>query len=56
VAPLTLAKVHVADITLRDVPAIAAERGALSVNLLGMILLGRPKRFQMSGRELVLVQ
>jgi aspartyl protease family protein len=56
VAPLTLAKVRVADITLRDVPAAVAERGALPVNLLGMSFLGRLKRFEMRGQELVLEQ
>jgi aspartyl protease family protein len=56
VAPLTLARLRVDDITLRDVPAIVAEPGALSVNLLGMSFLGRLKRFEMQGGELLLVQ
>jgi len=54
VTPLTLAAVRVADIALGDVPG--AERGALDVNLPGMSFLSRLKSFQMSGRELVLVQ
>ena len=56
VTPLTLAAVRVADIALGDVPGAGAERGALDVNLPGMSFLSRLKSFQMSGRELVLVQ
>lgn len=56
VAPVTLDRVRVEDITIRDVPAIVAERGALATNLLGMSFLGRLKSFQMQGSELVLVQ
>jgi len=56
VAPLTLARLRVADITLRDVPAMIAEPAALSVNLLGMSFLGRLKRFEMQRGELLLVQ
>lgn len=55
VAPLTIPRLRVADITLRDVPAAVAEPGALGVNLLGMSFLGRLKRFQMQGGELLLV-
>lgn len=56
VAPLTLTSLRVADITLRDVPAAVAEPGALGTNLLGMSFLGRLKRFEMQGDELLLVQ
>jgi aspartyl protease family protein len=56
VAPVTLARLRVADIMLRDVPAAVAERGALVVNLLGMSFLARLKRFEMRGDELLLVQ
>lgn len=55
VAPVTLDRVRVEDITIRDVPAVVAERGALATNLLGMSFLGRLKSFQMQGSELVLV-
>ncbi len=41
VAPVTLDRVRVEDITVRDVPALVAERGALATNLLGMSFLGR---------------
>lgn len=36
VAPITLDRVRVDDIIVRDVPAVVAERGALGTNLLGM--------------------
>jgi aspartyl protease family protein len=56
VAPVTLDRVRVDDIIVRDVPAMVAERGALGTNLLGMSFLGRLKSFQMQGNELVLTQ
>ena len=56
VAPVMLDRVRVDDITVRDVPAVVAERGALGTNLLGMSFLSRLKSFQMQGSELILVQ
>jgi aspartyl protease family protein len=56
VAPVTLDRVRVDDITVRDVPAVIAERGALGTNLLGMSFLSRLKSFQMQGSDLILVQ
>ena len=56
VAPVTLDRVRVEDITVRDVPAVVAEKGALATNLLGMSFLSRLKSFQMQGSELILVQ
>ena len=56
VAPVTLDRVRVEDITIRDVPAAVAEKGALGTNLLGMTFLGRLKSFQIQRGELVLVQ
>jgi aspartyl protease family protein len=56
VAPVTLDRVRVEDITVRDVPAVVAEKGALDTNLLGMSFLGRLKSFQMQGSEHILVQ
>ena len=56
VAPVTLDRVRVEDITVRNVPALVAEKGALATNLLGMSFLGRLKSFQMQGSELILVQ
>lgn len=56
VAPVTLSRVRVGSITLRDVQAAVAEKGALDVNLLGMSFLGRLESFHLRGNELVLVQ
>lgn len=56
VAPVTLDRVRVEDITIRNVPAVVAEKGALATNLLGMSFLGRLKTFQMRGSELILIQ
>lgn len=56
VAPVTLDRVRVEDITVRDVPAAVAGEGVLATNLLGMSFLGRLKSFQIQGGELVLVQ
>jgi aspartyl protease family protein len=56
VASITLDRVRVEDIVVRNVPAVVAERGALSTNLLGMSFLGRLKSFQTQGGELVLTQ
>jgi aspartyl protease family protein len=48
--------IRVDDITVRDVEAVVAERGALDTNLLGMSFLGRLKSFAKQGSELVLEQ
>jgi aspartyl protease family protein len=56
VAPVSLDRVRVEDITVRDVQAVVAEKGALATNLLGMSFLGRLKSFQMQGSELVLIK
>ena len=56
VAPVTLDRVRIDDITVRDVPALVAEKGALATNLLGMSFLSRLKSFQMQGGDLILVQ
>jgi aspartyl protease family protein len=56
VAPVTLDRMRVEDITIRDIQAVVAEKGALATNLLGMSFLGRLKSFQMQGNELVLTQ
>jgi aspartyl protease family protein len=50
VARVRLDRVRVDDITVRDVDAIVAERGAL----LGMSFLGRLSSFSKRGNELVL--
>jgi aspartyl protease family protein len=51
VAPVTLDRVSIGNITVRDVPAAVAERGRLKTSLLGMSFLSRLSRFDMrSGR------
>ena len=51
VAPVTLERVSIGNITVRDVPAAVAERGRLKTSLLGMSFLSRLSRFDMrSGR------
>lgn len=54
VAPVTLDRMRVQGITVRDVKAVVAQRGALTGNLLGMSFLRRLSSFQMRGSELVL--
>lgn len=56
VAPLILERVRVGDIMVRDVRAIVAEPGRLSVNLLGMSFMGALRRVEMRGGNLLLVQ
>ncbi|MDJ0512166.1 MAG: TIGR02281 family clan AA aspartic protease [Methyloceanibacter sp.] len=56
VAPVILSRVRVGSITLRNVRAAVAEKGALDINLLGMSFLGRLDSFNMRGDELVLRQ
>jgi aspartyl protease family protein len=53
-APVTLARVSIGDITVRDVPAAVAEPGRLKTSLLGMSFLSRLSRFDMSSGTLVL--
>jgi aspartyl protease family protein len=54
VAPVTLDRVSIGDITVRDVPAAVAERGRLKTSLLGMSFLSRLSRFDMRSGRLVL--
>jgi aspartyl protease family protein len=56
VAPVTLDRVRVEDITVRNVPAAVAGKGVLETNLLGMSFLARLKSFHIQGDELVLVR
>ncbi len=56
VAPIVLDRVRIDDITVRDVEAVVAERGALGTNLLGMSFLGRLRSFAKQGDEFVLEQ
>jgi aspartyl protease family protein len=56
VAPVTLRRIRAGSIIIPEVQAVVAEQGRLSVSLLGMSFLGALTRFEMRGRELVLVQ
>jgi len=54
VAPVTLDRVSIGDITVRDVPAAVAEPGRLKMSLLGMTFLNKLSRFDMRSGTLVL--
>ena len=54
VAPVTLSRVQVGRITLRNVQAAVADKGPLEANPLGMSFLSRLKSFELRGDELVL--
>ncbi len=53
-APILLDRVTIGTITVRNVEAGVAERGALSINLLGMSFLGRLRRFEVASGRLSL--
>ena len=54
IAPVTLDRVTIGDITVRNVPAAVAEPGRLKTSLLGMSFLSRLSRFDMRSDVLVL--
>jgi aspartyl protease family protein len=54
VAPVTLDRVSIGDITVRNVPAAVGEPGSLATSLLGMSFLGRLRRVDMRSGTLVL--
>jgi aspartyl protease family protein len=54
VAPITIARISVGDITVRDVAGAVMENGKLGTSLLGMSFLGRLQRVDMRGGTLVL--
>lgn len=54
VAPVTISRIRIGDITVRDVPGVVSERGASERTLLGMSFLGRLSRVEMRGSTLVL--
>ncbi len=56
VAPVMLQSIQIGDIEVKNVKAFVHEEGALHISLLGMSFIGRLERFEMSGRQLVLVQ
>lgn len=54
VAPVTLDRVSIGPITVRDVPGTVSERGRLATTLLGMSFLSRLEHVDMRGGVLVL--
>jgi aspartyl protease family protein len=54
VAPVTLDRVSIGDITVRDVRAAVAEEGRLNVSLLGMSFLSKLERVDMRDGVMVL--
>jgi aspartyl protease family protein len=54
VAPVTLSRVTIGDITVRNVPAAVAEPGRLKTSLLGMSFLSKLSRFDMRSGRLVM--
>ncbi len=55
-APVTLGRVEIGSIAIRDVAAMVMPEGALSDNLLGMTFLSRLHRYEYSGGRMVLEQ
>jgi len=54
VASVTLGRISIGDITVRDVPAVVTQPGLLKTTLLGMTFLSRLSRFDMRSGVLVL--
>ena len=54
VAPVTIDRISIGDITVRNVPAAVTERGRLKTSLLGMSFLRRLSRFDMRSGRLVM--
>ncbi len=54
VAPVTLDRVSIGDIAVRDVPAAVSEPGSLATSLLGMSFLGRLQQIDIRSGVLVL--
>jgi aspartyl protease family protein len=55
-APVTLDRVEIGSIAIRDVPAMVMPEGALADNLLGMTFLSRLHRYEYSDGRMVLEQ
>jgi aspartyl protease family protein len=56
VAPVTISRISIGDITVRNVPAVVSARGASERTLLGMSFLKRLTRVEMRAGMLVLQQ
>jgi len=55
-APITLDSVRIGDVEVEDLSGSIAEEGKLHVTLLGMEFIRKLRRFELRGRELVLVE
>lgn len=56
VAPVTIDRMEIKDIELRNVRGVVSEPGALGVNLLGMSFLGRLSDVRFNQREILLME
>lgn len=54
VAPVTISRIRIGDIVVRNVQGVVSEQGASERTLLGMSFLGRLSRVEMRGGTLVL--
>lgn len=54
VAPVTLSRVRLGDITIRNVKGVVTEQGAMDGTLLGMSFLSRLSRFEIRDGRLIL--
>lgn len=54
VAPVTISRISIGDITVRNIPAVISERGVSGRTLLGMSFLGRLSRVEMRAGTLLL--
>ena len=55
-APVDLDNVRIGDVEVSDLRGTIAERGKLHVTLLGMEFIRKLERFELRGRELILVE
>ena len=55
-APITLDRIRIGDIEVKNLRGTVAQPGALHITLLGMEFIGRLSRFELRGDELELVQ
>lgn len=55
-APVELGSVRIGDVEVSDLQGLIAEEGKLHITLLGMEFIRRLERFELRGRELVLVE
>ena len=55
-APVTLDRVRIGEVEVNNLHGSIAEQGKLHITLLGMEFIRRLQRFELRGRELVLVQ